>query len=49
MEVHNFNPSTQEAEAGSGFPGLQGQPDLHNKVQASQGYIIRLYQESSKL
>lgn len=38
--VYIFNPSTWETEAGW-FLWVHGHAGLHNKFQASQGYIIR--------
>lgn len=36
--MHTFNPSGQEGESG-GSMGVQGQPVLHDKFQASQGNV----------
>lgn len=37
MVTHTYNPRIQEAEA-ERLPGAQGQPNLHSKYQAGQGY-----------
>lgn len=42
MVVHTFNSSTQDTEAGE-CVCVPGQPGLHSKFQASQGYLVRLY------
>lgn len=40
--LHTFDYNIQKAEAG-GSLGVQGQPGLHNEVQASQGYVERWF------
>lgn len=44
---HAFSFSTQEAEAGRSL-SVQGQPRLHSKFQASQGYVARLLQKEKQ-
>ena len=38
--MHNFNPSTREAEAGKCLC-VGGQPGLHRSFQASEGYTVK--------
>lgn len=40
MVVHTLHLSTWEAEA-IGFLSIQGQPGLHTKFQANQGFMVR--------
>ena len=41
MVAHAFNSRTQEVEASRSLC-VQGQPNPHSKLQASQGYTVRL-------
>ena len=41
MEMHAFNHSIQEAEAGKSLR-VRGQPGLHNDFEDSQGYTETL-------
>jgi hypothetical protein len=43
MMAFAYNPSTQETEEGES--GVQGQPGLHSKLQASLNYIVRSCQK----
>lgn len=44
--MHAFSPSVPEA-AGRSL-GVQDQPDLHNELQASQGFIVRWTQSQKR-